>query len=103
MAPIRFDGGYLSAPEDVRTLMRGVQLARRILRAPAMQRVVSAEIEPAAAEAIDEAALEAYVRTRAKTVYHRRERAGWAPMHWPSSTRNCACTAWADCASPTLR
>jgi len=70
MAPIRFDGGYLSEQEDVRTLMRGVRLARRILRAPAMQRVASAEIEPAAAEAIDDAALEAYVRARAKTVYH---------------------------------
>ncbi len=70
MAPIRFDGGYLSEQEDVRTLMRGVQLARRILRAPAMQRVASAEIEPAAAEAIDDATLEAYVRARAKTVYH---------------------------------
>ena len=70
MAPIRFDGGYLSAIEDVHTLMRGVQLARRILRAPALQRLVEAEIEPAAAEAIDDAALEAYVRRRAKTVYH---------------------------------
>lgn len=70
MAPIRFDGGYLGAREDVQTLMRGVRLARRILRAPSMQRVVSAEIEPAAAEAIDAAALEAYVRQRAKTVYH---------------------------------
>ncbi|MBW7923281.1 MAG: GMC family oxidoreductase N-terminal domain-containing protein [Burkholderiaceae bacterium] len=70
MAPIRFDGGYLSEAQDVHTLMRGVRLARRILRASAMQRVVSAEIEPAAAEAIDDAALEAYVRARAKTVYH---------------------------------
>lgn len=70
MAPIRFDGGYLSDLEDVRTLVRGVKLARRILRAPSMRRVVSAEIEPASAEDVDDAALERYVRERAKTVYH---------------------------------
>lgn len=70
MAPIRFDGGYLSDAEDVRTLVRGVKLARRILRAPSMRRVVSAEIEPCAGEVVDDAALEAYVRLRAKTVYH---------------------------------
>ncbi|MCC7060528.1 MAG: GMC family oxidoreductase, partial [Burkholderiaceae bacterium] len=68
--PIRFDGGYLSAEEDVHTLMRGVRLARRILRAPAMRRLVSAELEPGAAEEIHDDALEAYVRERAKTVYH---------------------------------
>ncbi len=68
--PSRFDGGYLSAEEDVHTLMRGVRLARRILRAPAMRRLVSAELEPGAAEEIDDDALEAYVRERAKTVYH---------------------------------
>ena len=35
-APAAFDGRYLSAPEDLATLVRGVKLARRILReAPA--------------------------------------------------------------------
>jgi choline dehydrogenase-like flavoprotein len=70
MEPIRFDGGYLSAQEDVDTLVRGVRLAHRILRAPAMQRLVSAELEPSATQAVDAAAVEAYVRQRAKTVYH---------------------------------
>ncbi len=70
MAPIDFDGGYLSEQEDVDTLVRGVRLARRILRTPAMQRLVGAEIEPSAAGEVDSAVLEAWVRARAKTVYH---------------------------------
>lgn len=70
MAPILFDGGYLQAQEDVDTLVRGVKLARRILRAPALREVVSEELAPAAADHLDDDAIEAYVRQRAKTVYH---------------------------------
>ena len=69
-APIRFDGGFLDDPADVETLKRGVALARRILRAPALQRVIESEILPSAADEIDDAALEAHVRAIAKTVYH---------------------------------
>lgn len=68
--PVCFDAGALSHPDDVATLMRGVRLARRILRAPSMQAVVSQELAPHAGEALDDAALERYVRERAKTVYH---------------------------------
>ncbi|SDZ68609.1 Choline dehydrogenase [Variovorax sp. YR266] len=70
MAPILFDGGYLQAPEDVATLVRGVKLARRILRAPALRELVSEELAPSAAEDLTDDAIEAYVRQRAKTVYH---------------------------------
>lgn len=70
MAPIVFDGGYLQAQADVDTLVRGVRLARRILRAPSLQAVVSGELEPAAGDDPGGEALEAYVRRRAKTVYH---------------------------------
>lgn len=67
---VRFDGGFLSAQEDVDTLVRGVQLARRILRAPSLVKHVSAELAPSEATDISPDALEAYVRSRAKTVYH---------------------------------
>ncbi|WHZ11394.1 MAG: Oxidoreductase, GMC family [Burkholderiaceae bacterium] len=70
LAPILFDGGYLSAQADVDTLVRGVKLARRILRAPSLQKLISGELEPSPDESLDDAALESYVRRRAKTVYH---------------------------------
>lgn len=68
--PILLDTGYLSERADVETLMRGVRLARRILRQPAMQALISAELLPSPHENIDDAALEAHVRSHAKTVYH---------------------------------
>ena len=69
-APIRFDGRFLSDAADIATLKRGVALARRILRAPALKRLIESEILPSAADEIDDAALEAHVRAIAKTVYH---------------------------------
>ena len=70
LAPISFDGGYLTAQADVDTLVRGLKLARRILRAPALAKLVSEELAPSAQDEISDAALADYVRQRAKTVYH---------------------------------
>lgn len=70
MAPILFDAGALREQADVDTLVRGVKLARRILRAPSMSKLVSEELEPSHDAAVTEDALEDYVRQRAKTVYH---------------------------------
>lgn len=69
-AQARFDGNFLAARQDVDTLVRGVKLARRILRAPSLARHISAELAPSADEALGDAEIEAYVRERAKTVYH---------------------------------
>ncbi|MGU2413609.1 GMC family oxidoreductase [Burkholderia cenocepacia] len=63
-APILFDSGALSDPADVEGLVRGVRLARQILRAPSLARLVRE------AETLTDAALADYVRRRAKTVYH---------------------------------
>jgi len=68
--PARLDGRFLSEQADVDTLVRGVRLARRILRAPSMRKLVSEELAPAAGAEPDDRALEDYVRARAKTVYH---------------------------------
>lgn len=68
--PVRFDGGFLSEQADVETLMRGVQLARKILRAPSLSRLISEELSPSSALDLSTADLESYVRSRAKTVYH---------------------------------
>ncbi|SDR12151.1 Choline dehydrogenase [Rhizobiales bacterium GAS113] len=43
---IKLDSGALSAPEDVETLLRGVKLARQILRQPALAALIESEIAP---------------------------------------------------------
>ena len=65
-----FDSRSLSVQSDVDTLVRGLKLARKILRSPSMAQVVSEELSPSANEAISDVELEQYVRQRAKTVYH---------------------------------
>lgn len=69
-APVNFDGGFLSEQADVDTLVRGVQLARKILRAPSLSKLISVELSPSAEKDVPAAELESYVRSRAKTVYH---------------------------------
>jgi choline dehydrogenase len=69
-APILFDSGALADPADVDVLVRGVALARRIIRAPSLARVVReahASFDP---QQPADAQLADYVRQRAKTVYH---------------------------------
>lgn len=68
--PILFDAGALREQADVDTLVRGVKLARRILRAPALAALVSQELLPGGEEELEDARIEAYVRSHAKTVYH---------------------------------
>ncbi len=70
MQPPTFDGGYLSAQEDVDTLVRGLKLARRIVRAPSMRKVIEEELYPGPQQDMPDAELEQFVRRYAKTVYH---------------------------------
>jgi choline dehydrogenase-like flavoprotein len=65
-----FDGRFLSDPSDVATLIRGVKLARRILRAPSMAKLIDTELAPSANPELADTQLEAHVRSHAKTVYH---------------------------------
>ncbi|WP_424137856.1 GMC family oxidoreductase [Roseomonas chloroacetimidivorans] len=69
-APAALLTNSLATPEDMATLLRGVRLARRILRAPSLARLMEREIAPAEAEEVDDAVLEEHVRGLAKTVYH---------------------------------
>ena len=69
-APPLFRAGALTHPEDVATLVRGVRLARRILRAPSLARLVSREILPGDDTPDTDDALAAHVRSYAKTVFH---------------------------------
>jgi len=67
---LQFDSGALSEQEDVDTLVRGVRLARQILRAPALAQLIDHELLPSAQAEISDAELESHVRNYAKTVYH---------------------------------
>ncbi|MTV36963.1 GMC family oxidoreductase [Duganella radicis] len=69
-APILFDSGALRQQADVDTLVRGLKLARRIMRAPALRKLISEELLLDAAAPDQDAMLERYVREMAKTVYH---------------------------------
>ncbi|AMY67921.1 GMC family oxidoreductase [Frigidibacter mobilis] len=59
----------LTTREDVETVMRGVSLCRRILKAPALAAMVREELAPGPAGDTAEG-LEAHARHFAKTVYH---------------------------------
>jgi len=65
-----FNANALSDPADVETLARGVQLAIRILEAPALARLVKRRVLPRPGVESDPAALRDYIRQTAKTVFH---------------------------------
>ncbi|AGT08500.1 GMC family oxidoreductase [Paracoccus aminophilus] len=59
----------LSTDHDIQTMMRGVSLCRRILRAPALASLLTEELAPGPAGDTPEG-LEAHCRRFAKTVFH---------------------------------
>lgn len=67
-APV-IDLGLLTAEADMQRLLRGIGLARSILRQPPMADLGLTEVIPGA-ELTDETALRGYVRANARTVYH---------------------------------
>jgi choline dehydrogenase len=67
--PPVIDLGLLTAEADMQRLMRGIRLARSILRQPPMARHGLTEIIPGEGVQDDEN-LRAYIRTHARTVYH---------------------------------
>ena len=66
-APL-IDPNFLADSEDAETLLRGVKLTRRLMRAPAFDSIREKEMHIAAIES-DDALLED-IRNRADTVYH---------------------------------
>ena len=67
-APL-IDPNFLADPDDVRRLVRGFQAMRRILEQPALAGLRGRELANSAG-ARDEAAIEAFVRNHADTIYH---------------------------------
>ncbi|WP_426955686.1 GMC family oxidoreductase [Muricoccus radiodurans] len=66
----KLNANPLGTREDLETLMRGVRLSRRILRAPALAGVLEGEILPSPEEEVSDAVLEDHIRRVAKTVFH---------------------------------
>lgn len=69
MAPPVIHANYLSHPEDVQHMVRGVKLARQILAAPAFATYRGDEIVPGPGVASDEA-IRSFIVNNAETIYH---------------------------------
>jgi choline dehydrogenase len=67
--PPLIDPAYLTEPEDLRVLLHGVRLARRLLATSALAPLVSEELLPGAAVQSDDELAEA-ARANAHTLYH---------------------------------
>jgi choline dehydrogenase-like flavoprotein len=65
-----FDGGALTHPEDIDTLIRGVAVARDIINAPSFAKVVSNEIYSTPEGEADARDQEAFVRKYARPISH---------------------------------
>jgi choline dehydrogenase len=69
MAAPAIRANYLSHPEDMRKMVLGIRQVRRIFAATAFDRDRGAELAPGAQVQTDEA-LQAFIRSRAETIYH---------------------------------
>ncbi|MEY4376614.1 MAG: hypothetical protein RJB26_1164 [Pseudomonadota bacterium] len=67
-APL-IDPAFLTHPDDVRRLIRGVRLSREILRQPALAQFGGQEV-PASRGAQSDAEIEHFIRSTSDTVYH---------------------------------
>lgn len=63
------DPNYLAEPRDVAQMVKAVKIARRIMRAQPLAEHAERALEPGP-HVEDDAAIEAYVRKRAETIYH---------------------------------
>jgi choline dehydrogenase-like flavoprotein len=68
VAPV-IDPRFYSEPDDLDDMARGLRLARRVLEAPAWERVRGAEIRPGRDVQSDDA-LKDYIRASSQTCFH---------------------------------
>lgn len=64
------DANYLSHPDDVKNLINGVRIARKILKAPSLAKFMEKELMPGEDVADDEISLEKYVRQHVQNAFH---------------------------------
>ncbi|MDA3921891.1 MAG: choline dehydrogenase [Salinisphaera sp.] len=63
------DPNYLAEPRDLAQMVQAVKIGRQIMRAEPLMEHFERELEPGS-HVDDDAAIEAYVRKRAETIYH---------------------------------
>lgn len=68
--PALLDPRFYSDPYDMETMIRGVKISRKILRAPALREVIAEELLPSSQEEISDTRLEEHIRAISKTVFH---------------------------------
>lgn len=68
--PVEIDAQYLTEPSDMEAMLRGIKLARKIIRQPSMQAIIEQELLPSAKEDVSDDVLIKHIRKYAKTVYH---------------------------------
>jgi choline dehydrogenase len=68
--PALFNANALSAPADLETLVRGVELAIKITEQPALAKLIKRRVLPKPGVERDPEALRAYIRSVSKTVFH---------------------------------
>ena len=68
-APAKIEANYLSHPDDITILLKGLKLVRRIMSAPSLAQQIKAEVAPGV-DIQSDAQLIADIRARAETIYH---------------------------------
>ncbi len=68
--PALFNANSLSNPADLETLVRGVEMAIKIIESPSLAAIIKRRVLPAPGIEKDPAALRDYIRSVAKTVFH---------------------------------
>jgi choline dehydrogenase len=101
--PISFDGGALAHQDDVDTLVRGIAVARDIMKAPSFAKIVSHEIYSSAEGEKDARDSEAFVRKYARPISQFQAPAGWVPIPARLLIRSFASMACPDLGLPMLR
>jgi len=68
--PVEIDARYLTDPHDVDAMLRGLKIARNIIRQPSMTSIIEQELLPSSQEEVSDEVLIEHIRKYAKTVYH---------------------------------
>ncbi|MEZ8092960.1 GMC family oxidoreductase [Photobacterium swingsii] len=66
---VRINAGYLSHPEDIEVMLKGIKLSRQILAQPSFERFRGEEVFPGKSVQSDDE-LRAFIRRKAESIYH---------------------------------
>ncbi len=68
--PVEIDARYLTEPSDVDAMLRGLKIARNIIRQPSLSSIIEQELLPSSQKEVSDEVLIEHIRKYAKTVYH---------------------------------